>query len=111
EKVSGTLDLEWVALSEADRERTASAALTAKHALMMAVGLRYRRLRSSMLAAIERGRVPAIDFLNGEIVTYAARHGLKVPVNEKIVEMVHAIARREERSSRALLDRLVEGTR
>ena len=111
EKVSGTLDLEWVALSETDRERTASAALTAKHALMMAVGLRYRRLRSSMLAAIERGRVPAIDFLNGEIVTYAARHGLKVPVNEKIVEMVHAIARREERSSRALLDRLIGETR
>ena len=56
EKVSGTLDLEWVALTDVDRAATASMALTAKHALLLAVGLRYRRMRSSMLAAIERGR-------------------------------------------------------
>jgi len=111
EKVSGTLDLDWIALSAADRAASASAALTAKHALLLAVGLRYRRLRSSMLAAIERGRVPAIAFLNGEVVSYAARHGLAVPVNARVVELVHAIARGEERSSRELLDRLYEETR
>ena len=61
EKVSGTLDLEWVALTEADRVASASVALTAKHALLLAVGLRYRRMRSSMLAAIERGRPPSSD--------------------------------------------------
>ena len=72
EKVAGTLDLDWIALSEADRASRGSAALTAKHALLLAVGLRYRRMRSSMLAAIERGRTPAIDFLNGEVVD--ARH-------------------------------------
>ena len=37
-----------------------------------AVGLRYRRMRSSMLAAIERKRTPAIDFLNGEVVIRGA---------------------------------------
>ena len=80
-------------------------------ALLEAVGLRYRRLRSSMLSAIERGRVPAIDFLNGEVVTHGARHGLSVPVNAAVVEMVRALARGEERPSRALLDRLYEATR
>lgn len=105
EKVSGTLDLEWVALTDADRAaRVGSAALTAKHALLLAVGLRYRRMRSSMLAAIERGRTPAIDFLNGEVVSRARLHGLPAPVNAKVVETVWAIAHGEARSSRDLLD-------
>ncbi|HET9990108.1 MAG TPA: 2-dehydropantoate 2-reductase, partial [Kofleriaceae bacterium] len=79
EKVSGTLDLEWIALTDADRKAQISAALTAKHALLLAVGLRYRRMRSSMLAAIERGRTPAIDFLNGEVVSRGKIHGLATP--------------------------------
>ncbi len=111
EKVAGTLDLDWIALSAADRAASASAGLTAKHALLLAVGLRYRRLRSSMLSAIERGRVPAIDFLNGEVVTHAARHGLAVPVNAAVVDIVHRLARGELRPSRELLDRAFEESR
>ena len=66
EKVAGTLDLDWIALTQSEqRARLGSAGLFAKHALLLAVGTRYRRLRSSMLNAIERGRPPAIDFLNG----------------------------------------------
>ena len=106
EKVAGTLDLEWIALSEADRAAAASVSLTAKHALLLAVGLRYRRMRSSMLAAIERGRTPAIDFLNGEIVARGARRGVAAPINRRICEVVWAIARGEQRSSREALDRI-----
>ncbi len=106
EKVAGTLDLEWVALTDVDRAARMSAALTAKHALLLAVGLRYRRMRSSMLAAIERGRTPAIEFLNGEIVSRGARHGLPTPVNARIVETVWAIAKGTTTSSRATLDRI-----
>jgi 2-dehydropantoate 2-reductase len=104
EKVAGTLDLNWIALSEADRTASISASLTAKHALMLAVGLRYRRMRSSMLAAIERKRTPAIDFLNGEVVMRGARHAIATPVNAKIVETVWAIAKGELKSSRETLD-------
>jgi 2-dehydropantoate 2-reductase len=111
EKVAGTLDLEWIALTEGERTAAGSAALTAKHALLLAVGLRYRKMRSSMLAAIERGRTPAVDFLNGEVVDRAALHGLTAPVNQRVVALVHAIARGEARSSRALLDRLFDETR
>lgn len=111
EKVAGTLDLEWIALTDAERTAAGSAALTAKHALLLAVGLRYRKMRSSMLAAIERGRTPAVDFLNGEVVDRAALHGLTAPVNQRVVALVHAIARGEARSSRALLDRLFDETR
>jgi 2-dehydropantoate 2-reductase len=104
EKVAGTLDLEWVALTADDRTARLSAALTAKHALLVAVGLRYRRMRSSMLAAIERGRTPAIDFLNGEIVSRGAKHGIPTPHNAKIVETVWAIASGKLPSSRSTLD-------
>jgi 2-dehydropantoate 2-reductase len=112
EKVAGTLDLEWVALTDAERAmKVGSPGLTAKHALLVAVGLRYRRMRSSMLAAIERGRTPAIDFLNGEVVARANRDGVPASVNTKVVDTVWAIARGRETSSRALLDRVFEETR
>ena len=111
EKVAGTLDLDWIALTEAEKTARASAGLTAKHGLLLAVGLRYRRMRSSMLAAIERGRTPAIDFLNGEVVARAHLHGGAAPVNQRIVATVHAIARREVASSRALLDQIYDETR
>jgi 2-dehydropantoate 2-reductase len=113
EKVAGTVDLEWIALTDSERygKKVGSPALTAKHALLLAIGVRYRRMRSSMLAAIERGRVPAIDFLNGEVVDRGKLHGVPTPVNARVVELVHAIARGEERSSRALIDRLYDETR
>ena len=77
--------------------RAASASLTAKHALLLAVGLRYRRMRSSMLAAIERGRTPAIDFLNGEVVTRGDAHGhRRRRSTSAIVETVWAIAKRRD---------------
>ncbi|MGE0397612.1 MAG: ketopantoate reductase family protein [Kofleriaceae bacterium] len=109
EKVAGTLDLDWVALSDADRTATASVSLTAKHALLLAVGLRYRRMRSSMLAAIERGRTPAVDFLNGEVVARGAKHGIETPWNRTIVETVWAIAKGKAKSSRDLLDQVAAG--
>ncbi len=108
EKVSGTLDLDWIALSPEDRAARASASLAAKHALLLAVGMRYRRMRSSMLSAIERKRPPAIDFLNGEIVRHGEQVGAATPVNRAVVETVWQIARGEETSSRGTLDRLCD---
>jgi 2-dehydropantoate 2-reductase len=102
EKVAGTLDLDWIALSENDN----MVGLTAKHALLLAVGLRYRRMRSSMLAAIERKRTPAIDFLNGEVVMRGARHDVPTPFNARICETVWSIAKGELKSSRDLLDKI-----
>jgi 2-dehydropantoate 2-reductase len=112
EKVSGTLDLEWIALTPEDRAQTyGSPSLFAKHALLLAVGARYRRLRSSMLAAIERGRVPAVEFLNGEVVRRGAEVGVPTPVNAAIRDFVLAIASGQRASSRASLIELFESTR
>jgi 2-dehydropantoate 2-reductase len=110
EKLAGAVDLEWLALTPEELAGP-SLSLAGKHALLMTVGTRYRRMRSSMLAAIERGREPAVDFLNGEVVERARQRGLDAPINRYARELVWAIARGRERPSRALLRRLHEGTR
>lgn len=112
EKVAGTLDLGWIALTDAEVHlELGSPALFAKHSLLLAVGARYRRLRSSMLAAIERGREPPIDWLNGELVTRGAARGIATPVNDRVVKLVKAIARREARSGLPALRGLFDETR
>lgn len=111
EKVAGTLDLDWVALSEADRHAAGSPSLFTKHALMLAVGARFRRMRSSMLAAIERGRPPAVDFLNGEIIARGARFGVPTPINAAVREQVLDVARGKGKSSMDLARALFERSR
>ncbi|MFO0590822.1 MAG: 2-dehydropantoate 2-reductase [Polyangiaceae bacterium] len=112
EKVSGTLDLDWIALTEAERATsTGSTSLVAKHTLLLAVGARYRRLRSSMLAAIERGRPPAIEFLNGEIVSRGRTFGVATPINAAIREQVLHIASKKSEPGKPLLRAFFDRTR
>jgi 2-dehydropantoate 2-reductase len=110
EKVSGTLDLQWIALTEEEQMAMGSPSLVAKHGLLLAVGFRFRRMKSSMLSAIERGRTPAVDFLNGEVVTRARAHGLSVPVNELVRETVWDIAKGKKRPGMDLLRQVFEAT-
>ncbi len=95
EKVASTVDLEWLTLKESELRARGSLSLVVRHAMLLAIGARYRRLRSSMLAAIERGREPPVDFLNGEVVQRGKAHGIPAPVNERLLEAVHAMSRRE----------------
>lgn len=111
EKVSGTLDLEWLALDEEERLLAGSPSLFAKHTVLLAVGAKYRRLRSSMLAAIERGRPPPIEFLNGEVAHRGPRLSVPVPVNQGLTERVHALGRGEGRPGLAELRRFFDETR
>jgi 2-dehydropantoate 2-reductase len=111
EKLSNTIDLEWLALDDDDRAASGSPGLLARHTVLLAVGARYRRLRSSMLAAIERGREPPVDQLNGEVVRLAAPLGLEVPMNRAVVDVVRAIARGDKRASVDTLRALYDDTR
>jgi 2-dehydropantoate 2-reductase len=110
EKVSGTLDLAWISLTEEERDVAGSPSLVAKHGLLLAVGFRYRRMRSSMLSAIERGRTPAVDFLNGEVVDRGRRHGIATPVNARVRETVWRIAEKKATPGLTLLRELYEAT-
>ncbi len=111
EKIAGTVDPDWVALTESERAVSGSATLLAKHALLLAVGAKFRRLRSSMLIAIERGREPAVDFLNGEVVWRGQRLSIPTPLNARIVETIHKIAAGRLRSGVPLLRHLYAETR
>lgn len=92
EKVAGTLDLDWLALDDDERRVPGSPGLLAKHTVLLAVGAKYRRLRSSMLAAIERGRQPPVEYLNGEVVERARKHGIAVPINEGLVAAIEGLS-------------------
>ncbi len=70
--------------------------------------MKYRRLRSSMLIALERGRTPEIDFLNGEVVRQGARLGVPTPVNACLQRAVLDVAAGLERSSMAYLRRIYD---
>lgn len=102
-KVSGTLDLARLALKPSQK---AGASLATKHALILAVGLRYRRMRSSMLRAIERGRPPAVDFLNGEVVRRGAELGVPTPANQQVCDAVWAMSRGTVEPGPALIRRI-----
>ena len=112
EPVGGTLAIDKIAISAGERALSfGSPSLAYKHSVLLAVGWKYRRMRSSMLYALERGRPPEIDFLNGEIVRRGAALGVATPVSAALVDGVRAIEARQASSSlaalRAIHDRVV----
>ncbi|MBC2733291.1 MAG: 2-dehydropantoate 2-reductase [Desulfobacteraceae bacterium] len=62
-----------------------------RHLVIRMIGLKYRRIRSSSLQSLERGRPTEIDYLNGYICDRADDHGVPVPVNRAVVAMIKAI--------------------
>ncbi len=89
-ELSNVVGIDWKKWSA---EGTANTGRMAQHALLMAVGLRYRHLRSSILASIERGRPPAIDYINGEISSLGRKVGVATPYNDAVVDTVWKIAK------------------
>jgi len=62
-----------------------------RHLVIRIIGFKYRRIRSSSLQSLERGRPTEIDFLNGYICDRAAENGVSVPVNRAVVGMIKTI--------------------
>jgi 2-dehydropantoate 2-reductase len=104
EKVAGTLDVDWIALDAAMRTGRFNGARVRRHAIIYAVGLKFRRMRSSMLVALEKGRTPPVDFLNGEVVERAKALGLSAPANAAIQDAVWKLARKETTPSFPFLE-------
>ena len=100
ESLSGTFDLNWVADPNASNRGPSH---WARHALLLSVGFKYRKLRSSMLRAIEQGRAPAVDFINGEIASRGRALNIATPINETVTTLIHQIARGEQTASPDLL--------
>lgn len=62
-----------------------------RHLLIWGIGFMYRRLKSSSLQSLERGLPTEISYLNGYIVKKADEHGISVPINRRVVEIVKEI--------------------
>jgi len=91
EKAGGTLDLHQLYLPPARRTGGFGLDLLKKHAIMLVVAMRYRKLKSSMLQSLERGREPEIDFMNGYVVEQGQKAGVSTPVNAALTQMVREI--------------------
>ncbi|HVN59394.1 MAG TPA: 2-dehydropantoate 2-reductase [Bacteroidales bacterium] len=62
-----------------------------RHVLMRIIGFKYRRLRSSSLQSLERGKPTEVDYFNGYIAANARKYNVPAPVNESIVRLIHEI--------------------
>ena len=62
-----------------------------RHLMIRLIGFKYRRIRSSSLQSLERGRKTEVDFLNGYICRQGRRYQVPTPVNDAVVEMIHEI--------------------
>lgn len=64
-----------------------------RHLFMLAFGLKYRKLKSSSLQSLERGRPTEVDYLNGYLAAKGEEVGVATPVNSALVAMVKDIER------------------
>jgi 2-dehydropantoate 2-reductase len=49
--------------------------------------------KTSMLQSLENGSVTEVDFINGSVVRWGARHGVPTPVNATLVACIKGIER------------------
>ena len=69
-----------------------------RHLMIRLIGFKYRRLKSSSLQALERGKPTEVDYFNGFIARKGAELGVDTPVNSRITQMVKEIESKARRS-------------
>lgn len=62
-----------------------------RHLIMRVIGFKYRRIRSSSLQSLERGRKTETDYLNGYIVRQGRANGISTPTHEIVVGVIQEI--------------------
>ena len=62
-----------------------------RHLTIRVIGFKYRKLKSSSLQSLERGRKTEIDYFNGYISSKGKEFGVSTPVNSKLTRMVQEI--------------------
>jgi 2-dehydropantoate 2-reductase len=62
-----------------------------RHVIIRVMGVKYRRLKSSSLQSLERGRPTEVDSFNGYVARAAAEHGVEAPLNQRLTRIVHEI--------------------
>jgi 2-dehydropantoate 2-reductase len=62
-----------------------------RHLLIRLMGVKYRRLKSSSLQSLERGRPTEVDWFNGWIGRKGRARGVLTPLNDRLTAMIHEI--------------------
>lgn len=62
-----------------------------RNIMIFVVGLKYKRLKSSSLTSLQRGKPTEVDALNGWISRRAAELGVATPVNDRLVSLIKEI--------------------
>lgn len=70
-----------------------------KHLKIRLFGLKYRKVKSSGLQSLERNEKTEIDYLNGYIVSKGKEMGIDLPVNERLVQLIHEIEEKKRKIS------------
>jgi 2-dehydropantoate 2-reductase len=55
------------------------------------IGFKYRKLKSSSLQSLERGKLTEVEYFNGYIARNGERLNVPVPVNRAIVTIINEI--------------------
>jgi 2-dehydropantoate 2-reductase len=70
-----------------------------RHIFLLAMGYKFRKLKSSSLQSLERGKLTEIEYLNGYIVRNAREYAVSAPINNAIVNMIHQIEQQKRKIS------------
>lgn len=62
-----------------------------RNLLIRVIGFKYRKIKSSSLQSLERGRKTEIDYLNGYICARGRQHGIPTSINDAVVKMLKEI--------------------
>jgi len=108
EKIGGKIDLYKLALTPKEMESSFSFSLIKKHLLIQLIGMKYKRLKSSSLQSLERGKPSEVDYLNGFIVRKARQYNIPVPVNQKLVAITKDIEAGKLKISRENLYKILD---
>ena len=59
---------------------------------------KHAKLKASMLQDIEKGKLTEVDAINGAVSDYGRKVGVPTPLNDCVVEIIHAIERGERKA-------------
>lgn len=62
-----------------------------QHLTIRVIGIKYRKLKSSSLQSLERGRLTEVENYNGYIAAQGKALGVATPVNDQLTRMVQEI--------------------
>jgi len=82
-------------------DKTGSIADIKRHLMIRLIGFKYRRLKSSSLQALERGKPTEVDYFNGFIARKGAVLGVNTPVNRRITQMIKEIESKKRKTDPA----------